>query len=116
MYWRRFAVSSIPLDDAKEFDAWMLKTWREKDDLMEQYVATGRFPPSANLLDNSKGVDGKPLMGSSNGFIETTVKTKYWWEWTKIFLVLVTWGLVANILAKMYYLVVYRSLGGWVQS
>lgn len=113
MYWRRFAVNSLPLDNAEEFDAWIQKVWREKDELMEQYISTGRFPPSKNLQDNGKDWEGKPLMGTSNGFIETQVKTKHWWEWINIFIVLAAWGLVANILAKMWNLAFYGNMIGW---
>jgi len=46
MYWRRFAMSSIPLTDAKEFEQWLLDRWREKDSLLEQWYDTGRFLPT----------------------------------------------------------------------
>ena len=45
-YWRRFRVADIPLDSQDSFDAWLRARWYEKDALMEQYLSTGRFPPS----------------------------------------------------------------------
>jgi len=116
MYWRRFSISELPLDDHAQFDAWVQKIWREKDDLMEQYLATGRFPAMETLKDNGKDGEGRPLMGdgTSGGYIETTVKTKHWWEWMKIFVVLAGWGLVAIILARLWNWAMHRSMLGHV--
>lgn len=44
MYWRRFKVSEIPMDDAKAFEIWLRDRWTEKDDLIELFVQQGRFP------------------------------------------------------------------------
>lgn len=85
-YWRRFAVADIPLGNAEEFDLWLRKVWREKDELLEQYVATGRFPA------NGAGI---------KGHIETEVKTKYWWEFVKIFTMLGAFGLIFNVILKV---------------
>ncbi|KXJ92498.1 acyltransferase-domain-containing protein [Microdochium bolleyi] len=85
-YWRRFAVADIPLDTAEEFDAWMRKVWAEKDELMEQYMASGRFP------SNGAGI---------KGHIETEVRTKYGWEFVKIFTMLGAFGLLFNVILKV---------------
>lgn len=84
-YWRRFAIADIPLDTAEKFDAWMRKVWSEKDELIEQYVATGRFPA------NGAGI---------KGHLETEVRTKYWWEFVKIFTMLGAFGLLFNVILK----------------
>jgi lysocardiolipin and lysophospholipid acyltransferase len=101
MYWRRFAVSEIPLDDPKEFDEWLLERWREKDSLMEEYMTSGRFPG----LKVSE-VDGmKTTVSSENGegrYIETEIKAEHWWEFGKIFVLLATFGLVTSILGRIY--------------
>ena len=36
LYWRRFRMSDIPLDDQKEFDLWLREQWYKKDELMEE--------------------------------------------------------------------------------
>lgn len=61
MYWRRFAVSSIPLKDPADTEQWLRDRWREKDDLLEQYVSTGRFPPNhgADIKDGAVGATPK---------------------------------------------------------
>lgn len=93
MHWRRFAVSSIPLTDAKEFEQWLLARWREKDDLLEQWYNTGRFPADAASADESKGI-------SKAGFIETDITLNSWLEIGQIFVVLATVALVVNVILK----------------
>jgi hypothetical protein len=110
MYWRRFAVSSIPLDDPEKFDAWMRKIWTEKDALMEQYITTGRFPESRDIGIN--GIDSKAT--HQKGFIETEVRQAHWWDFLQIFSVLAAFGLVANILAKVWNLMLYGNAAGMV--
>jgi hypothetical protein len=99
MYWRKFDIKDIPLDNANKFDLWMRERWTEKDALMEQYLTTGRFP-------------GNPIAGAVNGavkedHIETEVKLAHWWEVGNIFVVLGGVALVFNILARLWELVVY---------
>jgi len=91
LYWRRFAVKDIPLDDHETFDQWMKDRWYEKDALLEQYMTTGRFPALAGLAKSDD---------SQDGFIETEVKPKHWWEVGNIFVVLSTVGLVVNLFVK----------------
>lgn len=107
MYWRRFAMSSIPLDDPEAFDLWIRERWTEKDAMLEQYVSTGRFP--AHELP-SKG--GGTLNNAPGGFIETEVRTEHWWEILQIFSVLASCGLLANLGAKIWNLAFYGSLTG----
>lgn len=116
MYWRRFAVSSIPIDDPKEFDAWLVNEWRTKDALLEQYVQNGRFPADeGHDSEGEPALDGKSgtKMLKGAGFIETEVKLAHWYEVGQIFVVLAAFGLVLNIGAKMWNLVLYDSLKGW---
>lgn len=104
MYWRRFAISDIPLATPEEFDIWVRDRWYEKDALMEEYMVTGRFP--------STGTSGDKVQ--EGDFIETEVKPAHWWEFTRIFMVLAMFGLVANICAKVYNMAFYGNTKGWV--
>lgn len=97
MYWRRFAVKDIPLNNVEEFDVWLQKRWREKDALLEQYITTGRFP--SNASDNN-GVS--PVGRVKYDFIETEVKLAKWYEIGKMFIVLAILALFANIGAKVW--------------
>ncbi|PFH61085.1 hypothetical protein XA68_18293 [Ophiocordyceps unilateralis] len=44
LYWRRYRLADLPLHDAAEFDEWLRDEWYKKDELMEAYLRTGRFP------------------------------------------------------------------------
>jgi hypothetical protein len=103
-------MSSIPLDDPEKFDLWLRERWTEKDALIEQYMATGRFPESADLAIN--GTDSSLEQKGQSGFLESNVKTSHFWEFLQIFVVLGAFGLVANILARIWNVVVYgKSIG-----
>ncbi|KAH8663562.1 acyltransferase-domain-containing protein [Tricladium varicosporioides] len=95
MYWRKFAVKDIPLHDHEEFDVWLRERWIEKDALMEQYLTTGRFPTSKGAINGSTAKSGL-----KTDFIETEVKLKNWWEVGNIFVVLATFGLLVNLVAR----------------
>lgn len=115
MYWRRFAISTIPLDNAQEFELWLRQRWVEKEALLEGYLQTGRFPaddcqemdlkPIINGYDNAKNIE-------SAGIIETEVRLERWYEIGQIFVVLLTVALIANILAKVWNLAIYGTLVG----
>lgn len=116
MYWRRFAVSTLPIDDPRKFEAWLVDQWRIKDALLEQYVQNGRFP-----ADDGHNSEEEPTINGKNktkiakgaGFIETEVKLAQWYEIGQIFVVLAAFALLFNIGAKMWNLVLYRDLKGW---
>lgn len=95
-YWRRFRVDDIPLDTPEAFDVWLRERWYEKDALMEQYVSTGRFPPSPSAAAEVAGTGGK------EGFVETEVRTKYPWEFLEVYTVLGVVGLLVNVATKMW--------------
>jgi hypothetical protein len=87
IHWRKFAISSIPLDDPQAFDAWLNARWAEKDALIEFYARTGRFPaddgedePAAN---GTLPEGGKPAQGI--GHIETEVRLNHPLEFLQIF-------------------------------
>ena len=106
MYWRRFSMSSIPLDDQKHFEKWLSDRWIEKDQLLEQFHNTGRFPPN------------KATPGSANeqprslGYIETEVKLERWYEIGQIFVTLAATALIADVLAKVWTMLLW-PFRGW---
>lgn len=93
MHWRRFAVSSIPLSDAKEFEQWLLERWREKDELLEQWYETGRFPADKGSANPTAGI-------SEDGFIETEMTLNNWMEIGQIYVVLAAAALSVNVVLK----------------
>ena len=94
MYWRRFRVSSIPLDDPKTFELWLRSRWMEKDKFVEDYLRTGRFPADHGTSKNSKG---ETIRGA--GHIEAEIKPKYWYEFLQVFAPI---GLFALVLYIFY--------------
>jgi lysocardiolipin and lysophospholipid acyltransferase len=102
MYWRRFAVSSIPLSSQAEFEQWLMQRWREKDELLEQWYNTGKFPSDVAAGDESKGI-------SKEGFIETEMMLSSWLEIGQIFVVLAAAALLVNVVLKCYGLLVRLS-------
>ncbi|KAF9392776.1 hypothetical protein CPB97_010152 [Podila verticillata] len=57
MHLRRFAIKDIP-ETEPEFVEWVRARWQEKDDLMEEFYTTGRFPSQLALDSESEDVDG----------------------------------------------------------
>ena len=94
MYWRRFSVSEIPVDDQAAFDIWLTERWREKDELLDGYLKTGLFPADkAKTAENS---------GTEDGYINTEVKLRSVLEIGSIFVVLATLGLIINVVSKLW--------------
>ncbi|MCJ1358928.1 MAG: hypothetical protein MMC33_008928 [Icmadophila ericetorum] len=89
MYWRRFHVSTIPLDDPQAFDLWLRTRWTEKDALIEHYYRHGLFPADTGV---DKAPDGTTRRGA--GHIETEVKALRWYEFLQIFAPIGLFGLV----------------------
>jgi lysocardiolipin and lysophospholipid acyltransferase len=98
MHWRRFAVSTIPIDDTKEFEEWLRQRWIEKDELLEHYVQTGRFPADD---EEAPSADGRKVVKGA-GHIETEVKPASPIEFFQIFLPVMAMGLVINVVVKFY--------------
>jgi Acyltransferase C-terminus len=88
-YWRRFAISDIPLNDQKEFEIWLNKRWAEKDQLLEQFAETGRFPPCEWLpISNGDVQEGGDTAIADTSYIETEVRLAHWTDVGRIFMVL----------------------------
>ena len=94
MYWRRFLISSIPLDDPKQFDLWLRERWIEKDKFIEDYYRTGRLPADEGV---SKDQKGQLIRGA--GHIESQIRPKYWYEFLQVFAPI---GLFALVLYMFY--------------
>ncbi|KAL4787791.1 hypothetical protein BJX76DRAFT_345295 [Aspergillus varians] len=78
LYWRRFAVAEIPLDDQQEFESWLRARWVEKDELLEQYFETGRFPSAlAGSIEVGHG-DATQLNAAESGYAEAHVRLGHW--------------------------------------
>ena len=94
MYWRRFPVSTIPVNDEKAFEHWLRARWNEKDILLNGFLRTGRFPAD---IGAHKTKDGKIVRGS--GHIESEIKAVRWYEFLQVFAPV---GAIAMILYTFY--------------
>ena len=95
MHWRRFRIADMPLHDEKEFSDWVLKRWREKDDLIQYFVENNRFPADEGVSN----VGGVEVKGA--GIIETEVRPVKWGEWVQVYIPTGALALVANVVLKM---------------
>lgn len=107
-------MSSIPLDDARAFEAWLKSRWDEKELLLEHYMRNGRFPADEEHESNRElangAATGKVIKGA--GYIETEVKLAHWFEVGQIFVVLATFAMLTNALSKIWFMVVHGRLEG----
>ncbi|KAF1986010.1 acyltransferase [Aulographum hederae CBS 113979] len=102
MHWRRFAVSSIPLDDVAEFEKWLDERWREKDALLELYVETGRFPADEGEVVTLNGHGNGGEKKEQRKYIETAVGTNNPFEILQVYVPFATLGLVLHLLRKLW--------------
>ena len=102
MYWRRFALSEIPLDNADDFEVWLNARWREKDQLLELWNQTSRFPADKSAI--AAGTQ------DNSGYINTEVKLSSWLEIGQIFVVLAAVAVVLDVIRKFF--VIFASVVG----
>ena len=93
MHWRRFHVSSIPIQNTKAFEVWLRNRWREKDYMLEYFNRNNRFP-AEDFWKNHLDMDSSSSQNGGRSIrsvprpavqIETEVKSGNWNEFVKIF-------------------------------
>ena len=94
MYWRRFRISDIPIDNEKSFESWLRARWVEKDAYIEYFYRTGHFPCDTGV---TKMKDGSLRKGA--GYIVTTIKATQWHEFLQVFVPI---GLLSLVLFTFY--------------
>ncbi|KAI4791293.1 acyltransferase-domain-containing protein, partial [Aureobasidium sp. EXF-8846] len=100
MYWRRFKISDIPIDNDEAFERWLKNRWTEKDYLLEHFYRHGSFPAGCPIKAmQAEAALQKLANGNSDGekkqvikpvnktakFITTEVKAGGWEEFLAIF-------------------------------
>lgn len=90
-HWRRFAVADIPLDDQESFEKWVEARWREKDDMLEGYMKTGRLPAT---------IDSKE--GKQQAYIDTEVRLKSRAQLLQPYVVTITTSLLVNLVRRLW--------------
>lgn len=82
-------MSEIPLHDQKEFDAWLRARWSEKDDLLDKFYETGRFPSDLAGTIDTDDLSANRKAAAAAGYAETHVRVSHWAELFRIFAVLI---------------------------
>lgn len=83
MFWRRFKISDIPLDNEVAFNRWLTNRWREKDYILEYFYKFGSFPAD-EALKALAATEGKRKPNHAK-MISTEVKAGGWDEFLSIF-------------------------------
>ncbi|RMY37887.1 hypothetical protein D0864_16456, partial [Hortaea werneckii] len=93
MHWRRYKVSEIPVDDKEAMSQWVLQRWREKDDLLETFNKTGKFPGDKEAVL----IEGAPQEKEwKTAYINTEVKPKTSGEFLQLFMPVTAAALVGR--------------------
>lgn len=89
------------MDDSKAFEDWLRERWAEKDQLIEQFLQTGRFPADEGdkPVAMADGFSEGKLGPGGSRYIETGVQCKSSLEFLVIFAplaayIIVGYGLV----------------------
>jgi 1-acyl-sn-glycerol-3-phosphate acyltransferase len=85
MHFRRFHISTIPVDNDKAFDVWVRNRWREKDYLLEHFVRFNRFPDDDKWMTTQKKAGRTQFVRQPARFIETQIKSNNLEEFLSIF-------------------------------
>lgn len=83
MYWRRYRISEIPVDNDEAFGRWLQNRWREKDYILEYFYKFNQFP-SGDPVAAMKAVEGKTQPKHAKT-IATEVRGGGWDEFLSIF-------------------------------
>jgi hypothetical protein len=83
LFWRRFKISDIPLDNDEAFGRWLVNRWREKDYILEYFNKYNQFP-AENAVCALAAAAGKRRPKHAK-MIGTEVKAGGWDEFLSIF-------------------------------
>ena len=83
MYWRRYKISEIPLDNDDAFGRWLMNRWREKDYILEYFYKFNQFP-AEDPVKALAAASGKRKPQHAK-MIHTELKGGGWDEFLSIF-------------------------------
>lgn len=81
MHWRRLKIKDLPLDDHDQFAEWLFGQWRIKDELLEGFYKTGKFPADKSAVY----IEGGPTDSFKTPYINTEVRPRNPMEFLQIF-------------------------------
>jgi hypothetical protein len=85
IHFRRFKISTIPIDNDKAFDIWLRNRWREKDYLLEHFVRFNRFPEDDLWMVKQRKAGRTQLVAQPAKCIQTQIKSNSLEEFLSIF-------------------------------
>ncbi|KAK5167364.1 uncharacterized protein LTR77_007063 [Saxophila tyrrhenica] len=94
MHWRRFAIKDIPFNDHDAMYEWILQRWREKDELIGEFMRTGKFPADAEGVTDEGGKE-------EQRYINTEVKPRSPLEFLAMFTPVLGAALVGRVSVQM---------------
>lgn len=97
MHWRRYKLKDMPLDEKDQFHDWVLARWREKDDLLDAFIRTGRFPADKVAVDIEDG----PTDSFKTPYINTEVRPRSPVEFLQIFMPVAAAATVGRALVQI---------------
>ncbi len=83
MFFRRFKISDIPVENDDAFERWLINRWREKDYILEYFYMYNSFPAD-NAIQALAAAEGKRKPNHAK-MIGTEVKGGGWDEFLSIF-------------------------------
>ena len=83
LFWRRFRISDIPIDNDNAFGRWLTNRWREKDYILEYFYKYNQFPEESPVQALA-AAEGKRKPKHAK-MIGTEVKGGGWDEFLSIF-------------------------------
>jgi len=85
MYFRRFKISTIPLNNDKSFEVWLRNRWREKDYLLEHFSRFNCFPEDDMWMVKQQKAGRKQFVAQPAKNITTQIKSNSLEEFMSIF-------------------------------
>lgn len=85
MYFRRFRISTIPLDNHEAFEIWLRNRWREKDYLLEHFDRFNSFPVDDKWMERQQKAGRKQFIAHPARNITTQIKSNSLEEFLSIF-------------------------------
>ncbi|TKA28908.1 hypothetical protein B0A50_03319 [Salinomyces thailandicus] len=98
MHWRRYRIADLPLDDKDAMHEWTLARWREKDELLEEFYRTGKFPADKEAVYIEGGPQEKEW---KTAYINTEVKPRVAIEFLQMFGPVLVVTMVGRVLVQI---------------
>lgn len=97
MHWRRYRIKDLPLDDHDKMYEWIMARWREKDELMDTFIRTGKFPADKSAVE----IEGGPTDSFKTPYINTEVQPSSPTEFLQMFMPVAAAAVVGRVLVQI---------------